>query len=229
MARQERAVQTRKKILVAAAEVFDEVGYDATTISEILKRAQVTKGALYFHFTSKEDLAQQVLGSQHTPVPPAPTQDLIMQQGLDGSLLLAYMLSKREPLVRGSVRLTVEQGAPRNGLDRRGPMQSWVDFNVDLLERAKAAGELLPHIDVGAASKAFVGSFTGAQVLSKIMTDHADLVERVLDMQRYLLTSIMVPGVLVRIDFSADRAERVYQTAMEHRREQEELTPAPAA
>ncbi|MBT2488585.1 TetR/AcrR family transcriptional regulator [Streptomyces sp. ISL-96] len=226
MARQERAIQTRKKILLAAAEVFDEFGYDATTISEILKRAQVTKGALYFHFTSKEDLAQHVLGNQLTTMPPAPEQELIMQQGLDGALLLACMLSRREPLVRGSVRLTVEQGAPRNGLDRRLPMQSWLDFNDDLLARAKAAGELLPHVEVSAASKAFVASFTGAQVLSKIMTDHADIVERVLEMQRYLLTSIMVPGVLVRIDFSADRAQRVYQAVMERRREQEELVPA---
>ncbi|MEV6183872.1 helix-turn-helix domain-containing protein, partial [Streptomyces sp. NPDC052015] len=61
MARQERAIRTRQTILVAAAEVFDEVGYEAATISDVLKRSGVTKGALYFHFTSKQELAQAVL------------------------------------------------------------------------------------------------------------------------------------------------------------------------
>ncbi|MEK8171459.1 helix-turn-helix domain-containing protein [Streptomyces sp. M19] len=58
MARQERAIRTRNEILRAAATVFNEFGYDAATIAETLTRADVTKGALYFHFQSKEDLAR---------------------------------------------------------------------------------------------------------------------------------------------------------------------------
>lgn len=64
MAQQARAIQTRRSILVAAAAVFDERGYSSATISEILARAGVTKGALYFHFTSKEDLALGVMDVQ---------------------------------------------------------------------------------------------------------------------------------------------------------------------
>ena len=63
MALQERAIRTRRNILVAAADVFADVGYEAATISEILQRANVTKGALYFHFASKEVLADAV--SEH--------------------------------------------------------------------------------------------------------------------------------------------------------------------
>lgn len=64
MARQERAVRTRRAILEAAAAVFDERGYEAATIADILARAGVTKGALYFHFCSKQELAQGVLDEQ---------------------------------------------------------------------------------------------------------------------------------------------------------------------
>ena len=64
MARQERAIRTRQVILEAAGAVFDEHGYAATTISMVLERAAVTKGALYFHFPSKESLAQAVLDEQ---------------------------------------------------------------------------------------------------------------------------------------------------------------------
>lgn len=58
MVQQQRAIRTRRVFLEAAAEVFDEHGYDAATISAILERAGLTRGALYFHFTSKEELAR---------------------------------------------------------------------------------------------------------------------------------------------------------------------------
>lgn len=108
----------------------------------------------------------------------------------------------------------MDQGTPVDGLDRRIPMQGWNDHNTALLTRAKECGELLPHVDIEATAKMFTGSFTGVQVLSKIMTGHADMVERVTDLMRTLLTAIAMPGVLVRLDFAADRAERVYEAAV---------------
>ncbi|MER7497575.1 ScbR family autoregulator-binding transcription factor [Streptomyces pharetrae] len=219
MAQQERAIRTRQKIVKAAAELFDEVGYEAATISEVLKKCGVTKGALYFHFSSKEELAQEVLAAQVAALPPVPPQELYLQQTLDEALLLAHLLCLGDPMVRGSIRLTVDQGSPQDGLDRRVPMQGWIDHNTDVLARAKMAGELLPHVDVPSTAILFTSSFTGVQVLSKIMTGHADMVERVTDLMRNLITAIAVPGVLVRLDFAADRAERVYEEAVRLRDE----------
>ncbi|WP_406134672.1 ScbR family autoregulator-binding transcription factor [Streptomyces sp. NBC_01089] len=214
MARQERAVRTRDAILVAAGEVFDEVGYESAAISEILSRAGVTKGALYFHFASKKELAQAVLASQVTAVPEVPERELALQQGLDESLVIAHMLSTGDAIVRGSVRLTVDQGSRLDGLDRQVPMRAWGERNVAVLTRAKENGELLPQVDVEASARLFVGCFTGVQMLSKIMTNHADLVVGVTNMQRHLMAGIAVPGVLMRLDISPDRAERVYEEAL---------------
>ncbi|OIK06015.1 ScbR family autoregulator-binding transcription factor [Streptomyces monashensis] len=221
MARQERAIRTRDAILVAAAEVFDEVGYEAAAISDVLRRAGVTKGALYFHFASKKELAQAVLANQVLAIPEVPERELALQQGLDESFIVAYMLSKGDPLVRGSVRLTVDQGSPKDGLDRRVPMSGWTERNIDFLTRARDNGELLPHVDVVATAQLFVGAFTGVQMLSKIMTNHADLTDRVTDLQRQLMASIAVPAVLVRLDMSPERPARVYEEAVEARRKKE--------
>ncbi|MFJ9829255.1 ScbR family autoregulator-binding transcription factor [Streptomyces sp. NPDC101160] len=217
MAQQERAIRTRQKIVLAAAELFDEVGYEAATISEVLKRCGVTKGALYFHFSSKEELAQEVLAGQVAALPPVPQRELFLQTLTDEALVLAHLLHIADPMVRGSVRLTVDQGSPLDGLDRRVPMQGWIDHNVDVLTKAKAAGELLPHVDIPATASLFTGSFTGVQVLSKIMTQHADMVERVSDLMRTIVSAITVPGVLVRLDFSPSRAERAYGEALQAR------------
>jgi AcrR family transcriptional regulator len=223
VARQERATRTRQAILVAAGEVFDEVGYEAATISEILKRSGVTKGALYFHFASKAELAQSVLDEQVNALLEVPRRELSLQKSLDEALLLAYMLKRDtgDAIVRGSVRLTVDQGVLKDSLDRRVPMQAWERHTMDVLQEAKAAGEILAHVDLVRLTKVMVGAMTGVQVLSNIMTDRTDMPERVIDLYRHVLPAIAVPAVLSQMDFSSDRAERVFKEAIELRREKE--------
>ncbi|GAA1918689.1 ScbR family autoregulator-binding transcription factor [Streptomyces durmitorensis] len=219
MALQERAIRTRRAILEAAAEVFDEVGYEAATIAEILKRSGLTRGALYFHFGSKEELAHGVLAVQVDALPPVPKQELKLQESLDEALLLAYLLRREsgDPIVRGSVRLTIDQGAAQGGLDARLPMQAWVEHTHALLDEAKTNGELLPHVDTLGLAKLAVGAFTGIQVLSNIMTDRQDMPERVIDLYRNLMAAAAAPGVLSHLDFGSDRGPRVYQEAMKLR------------
>ncbi|WP_406864143.1 ScbR family autoregulator-binding transcription factor [Streptomyces sp. HUAS MG47] len=219
MVRQERAIRTRQRILAVAAEVFDEAGYDATTISDILKRSGLTKGALYFHFTSKEDIAQAVLAAQVDALPQVPPQELKLQQSMDEALLLAHLLQPEtgDPIIQAGVRLTVDQGTRIDNLQRRTAMDGWTERTRALLEEAKACGETLPHVDTDGLAKLLVGSFTGVQVLSRIMTGRRDLTERVTDLYRHLMPTVAVPGVLVRLDFSPDRGVRVYETVMKQR------------
>ncbi|MFD0273427.1 ScbR family autoregulator-binding transcription factor [Kitasatospora sp. NPDC127111] len=228
MALQERAVRTKRAILVAAAEVFDELGYEAATISEILKRSGVTRGALYFHFSSKEELAQGVLAEQVGALPPVPGRDLKLQQSLDEALLLTHLLQRDtgDPIVRGSVRLTVDQGPAQGGFDRRLPMQGWIEHTHALLEEAKANGELLPYVDTLSLAKLTVGAFTGVQVLSDIMTGRTDMPERVSDLYRVLLASVAAPTALSQLDFSPERGLRVHQQIMKLRQEAEESPEA---
>lgn len=62
MARQqERARRTRAAIIRSAAVEFGKSGYTAASLNRILEGSHATKGAMYFHFDSKEDLARAVL------------------------------------------------------------------------------------------------------------------------------------------------------------------------
>ncbi|HZQ81544.1 MAG TPA: helix-turn-helix domain-containing protein [Gaiellaceae bacterium] len=47
---------TRNRILDVALELFNDQGYDATSLREIAERLGVTKAALYYHFKSKADI-----------------------------------------------------------------------------------------------------------------------------------------------------------------------------
>jgi AcrR family transcriptional regulator len=60
MSREERAAATRERLLDAARELFAERGYAAVGTEEVVRRAEVTRGALYHHFRDKRDLFQAV-------------------------------------------------------------------------------------------------------------------------------------------------------------------------
>jgi AcrR family transcriptional regulator len=54
--RAESKERTRQRLLAEAQRLFRERGYAATSLEQIAEAAEVTKGAIYGHFSSKEDL-----------------------------------------------------------------------------------------------------------------------------------------------------------------------------
>ena len=59
----EHAEATRAALVASARALFAERGYAAVSIEEIVRRARVTRGALYHHFEDKEDLFRAVFES----------------------------------------------------------------------------------------------------------------------------------------------------------------------
>ncbi len=53
---QNRSEETRARISQTALRLFGEKGYEATGVAEICTEAQVSKGAFYHHFSSKQEL-----------------------------------------------------------------------------------------------------------------------------------------------------------------------------
>ena len=56
----ERTEATTGQLLAAARELFARDGYAATSLDDVTAAAQVTKGALYHHFSSKRELFRAV-------------------------------------------------------------------------------------------------------------------------------------------------------------------------
>lgn len=57
----EEALETRNLILDTAEAVFSEKGVSRTTLNDIAKAANVTRGAIYWHFKNKADLFEAML------------------------------------------------------------------------------------------------------------------------------------------------------------------------
>jgi AcrR family transcriptional regulator len=65
--RAESKERTRQRLLAEAQRLFRERGYAATSLEQIAEAAEVTKGAIYGHFTSKEDLMLSALEAAPEP------------------------------------------------------------------------------------------------------------------------------------------------------------------
>ncbi|GHF78790.1 ScbR family autoregulator-binding transcription factor [Streptomyces filamentosus] len=216
MARQPRAIRTRNAVLTAAAEVFARRGYEAANIAEILTQAQVTKGALYFHFASKEELARGVLEHAVTGTVDHPVK---VQALVDTGLLLSRRLPN-EPILRGAARLAADQGA---GAFFGGPWPMWTDLTARQLAEAKEAGEIYESVDPMGTAEVLVGAFTGMQLMALASGTEQELVRLTSKLYELILPGITMPAVLQRVDTSPARSDALLEQA----RAQNAAEPAP--
>ncbi len=193
MAKQARAAVTKEQILRGAAEVFDRYGYGATTLSDVIAQAGVTKGAVYFHFSSKEDLARAVIEQQHAlSVLPARRRLDEHAPGLESVIRLSHGLAHQlveDVIVRAGIRLTLEQGT--FSPSACNPYRDWVAVAEQLLRRAIDEGDLRDSIKPAALARFVVGAFTGVQLLSEVLSGRQDLLQRVEEMWDLLLPSLV--------------------------------------
>ena len=57
-------------IIAAAAEIFEQRGYGNTSLSDVIEHAQVTRGAFYYHFATREELRPRSSSKPTTPSEP---------------------------------------------------------------------------------------------------------------------------------------------------------------
>jgi AcrR family transcriptional regulator len=194
-------LRTQADLLHAAAEVFAEQGFSRATMTEITDRAEVTLGAMYFHFRSKEELAQTIVQQQPDRVSP-PLDSTGLQHAVDVTLSWAYQLCDDVFLLAGA-RLVMEQeffmGPVQNS------HQQWTQLLAEDLAAAKRKRELRAGTAVDAVARLLVNACTGAQMHAYLETGREDLPERVMDMWRCLLPGIATPAALNRVELSEAR------------------------
>jgi AcrR family transcriptional regulator len=193
---QERAKATRGTIIAGAASVFEEQGYGMASLAGIAERAGVTKGALYFHFPSKEELAKAVIAAQHAFA--VERSEAILEEGrppLVSMILISRQFGQdlvSEPIVRAGMRLTFE--APAFGHDVAGPYSDWIGTMEALARAARDEGHLSAGTDPAVFARLLVASFTGVQMLSNVLTSRRDVMQRIEEMWAGLLPGILAEG-----------------------------------
>ncbi|MCX5390510.1 ScbR family autoregulator-binding transcription factor [Streptomyces sp. NBC_00094] len=189
MARQERAEVTRSAILEGAARAFEKAGFAGTSLSDIVGEAGVTKGALYFHFASKEELAQAVIEEQFSVWDDVPALDL---PGVQTVIDLLHGMAEQLQAsirVRAAIRLVVDQSSSTGA--NADPYVKWIDLIRNCFAQAQGRGDIRADVDVESAANLIVGCWTGLQLSSQVLTGRKDLNERTTQMWQ-----VMLPGLV---------------------------------
>ena len=214
MARQLRAEQTRATILQAAADLFDRHGYEATSLAEIVEHAGVTKGALYFHFAAKEDLAHAIMELQSKMWRRLATElDGRGYTALEALMRLTFVmarLSAEGPVLRAGLRLATAGTPIRPPLPH--PFTEWVDIASSRLLDAVGQGDLHPEIDVQSVAHTIVCSFVGSRVVGLTLEPATRQPRRMAEMWHVLIRGMVPVTRRARYLSLAARLEREAST-----------------
>ncbi|MEV7501779.1 ScbR family autoregulator-binding transcription factor [Streptomyces sp. NPDC093018] len=187
--KQQRAVRTRGQVLDAAAEAFATRGFPTVTVQDVAELAGVTKGAVYFHFANKEALAQAVaeefyhlLGVIGQEVKEA---DLAPLEAVAELLMRTAVAFRDETMVQAGARLQIERSLI--GAELPMPYLGYTQAVTGWLGQAHAAGQLPASVDPEATARVLVSAFFGAQHMSWVLNDRADIAERVAE----ILTAVV--------------------------------------
>lgn len=202
--RQARAQRTRAELLRAAAEVFADQGFFATTLTKITDRAGVTLGAMYFHFRNKEELAREIV--QQQPELLRPALEELDSQGLqfavDVTLSWAHRVVDDVFLLAGA-RLVMDQEFFMAG--EQNSHQQWTGVLLESLLEAKRRREVRAAADAEALARLIVNACTGAQMHAHLETERQDLPQRVRDMWLCLLPAVATVSAANRIEMGEGR------------------------
>ncbi|GHD93269.1 TetR/AcrR family transcriptional regulator [Streptomyces naganishii] len=195
MVKQERARRTYEAILDAAAEEFVSLGYARTTLGGVIAHTDLTKGALYGHFSSKEDLARTLvrhgaavwarLLADIESSRPAPLTAL---RTLTVSLALEVWADVR---VRAAFRLASEMpGDSPAG----GPLLSEVwCFLVHHTRRAQEAGEIRMRCSAEAVAQILLSLVLGFQHVPRAQRE-VPVKDRIEELWVVVATALRSPG-----------------------------------
>jgi AcrR family transcriptional regulator len=81
-----RTDSTRARLFAAAAELIGERGFHGTTVDDIVARAGVAKGTVYYHFKSKAELFDGLLTEHFTRLSELFTEAVASAPTADGAV-----------------------------------------------------------------------------------------------------------------------------------------------
>lgn len=165
-----RADSTRQQILRAAAHQFARLPYHQVGLDDVLAEAELTKGAMYFHFRSKHALALAIIEDQTTQSRQA-LADLLTRKfsGLETLIDFSYQLAVRdisEDIARASLQLLESIGRVE-GL-QAGLLKAWITTDVTIVGRAIGEGDVLDACDPEDVARLLVSIYMGLRQTSNI-------------------------------------------------------------
>jgi TetR/AcrR family transcriptional repressor of nem operon len=184
--------QTRKKIVEAAAPIFNQRGYVGSSLNDLMEASGLKKGGIYRHFTSKEELAAEAF--DYTWEAAWNARLLHVEEKTNGieklKQLIANFVEHRSPVAGGCPILNTAIDADDGNTVLRvrvaKALRSWLSRLQVIVEQAREHRETRPGVDAKAVATLIVASLEGALMMSRLLRNDEALRRVQSHLNRYL-------------------------------------------
>jgi TetR/AcrR family transcriptional regulator, transcriptional repressor for nem operon len=184
--------QTRRKIVEAAAPIFNQRGYEGSSINDLMEATGLKKGGIYRHFTSKEELAAEAF--DYTWEAAWNARLLHVEEKANNieklKQLIANFVEHRSPVAGGCPILNTAIDADDGNTVLRArvakALRSWLSRLQVIVEQARGHRETRPGVDAKAVATLIVASLEGALMMSRLQRNDEALRQIQSHLNRYL-------------------------------------------
>ena len=163
--RERRKIEVRSRIYAVARDLFAKQGFQATTVDEIARLADVAPATFFNHFQSKQALLGLMTGEVFETLH-AMTSQHLEREGIPSEKLRAFISSATEGITAGrGIARDVLLEFMRSDATPNGPhpyLERLIEPFVSLIEEGQAAGEMRTDYDAAFLAQMAVGMMNSA-------------------------------------------------------------------
>jgi TetR/AcrR family transcriptional repressor of nem operon len=174
--------QTKREIVRRAAPLFNQKGYEGTSLSDLMKATGLKKGGIYRHFSSKEELAGEAFDYSWSRAIHG------RRAGLDEvpdcvdrlKKMINNFVEKREGLVPGGCPLMntaveTDDGNAQLRTRAKKALNNWTALLSKIISEGISKNQIDRAVDPHKLSQLIIGSLEGALLISRLQKDRASL------------------------------------------------------
>ncbi len=166
--------QTRRRIVAAAAPIFNQHGYEGSSVAALMAATGLTKGGIYRHFSSKEELAAEVFDYSWDAAWKVRMERVDQETaGVERlKALIASFIDHKNPIAGGCPILNTAIDADDGNHILRArvgkALRSWIAGLQSIVKEAADRGEIRPGVDPKAVATLIVASLEGALMMTRL-------------------------------------------------------------
>ena len=174
--------QTRRAIVEKAAPLFNQKGFEGTSLADLMQATGLQKGGIYRHFSGKKELAAEAFdyawekAVQERQEGVAEVPDCVdrLKKAIDN------FVERRAGLVPGGCPLMntaveADDGNPMLRARAKKALQGWIERLCEIAAEGIEKGEIEHRIAPQQLSRLIIGSLEGALLISRLQNDQEPL------------------------------------------------------
>jgi TetR/AcrR family transcriptional regulator, transcriptional repressor for nem operon len=184
--------QTRQRIVAKAATLFNQHGFDGSSMADLMEATGLEKGGIYRHFSTKEELAAEAFDYAWQAATEVGMRDLdSVPNGVDKLKRFISNFIGQRPSVPGGCPLLntaigCDNGNPILRERARKALHQWQDLLSGIVRAGIKRKEIRNGVDPKKLVTLILGSLEGALMISRLERDREALVETRSHLERYL-------------------------------------------